>query len=125
MAAPATEIRVEGVETLRATLKRAMAEIDTLEDGHRKVAAIVNEEAQRRVPRRTGRLASSMKPTRSKKRASVTARVPYSKPIHWGWPARGIPANEYLYGAAKDTEAEWLRAYDREIQAALNKVRGA
>ena len=51
--------------------------------------------------------------------------VPYAGPIHWGWPRRNISPNTWVVDAARATEPQWLRAFVRDIDKALDKVEGA
>jgi hypothetical protein len=57
------------------------------------------------APVRSGALKASVRPLASQRRAQVAigyARVPYVFPINFGWPARNIRAQEFVYsGIAK------------------------
>lgn len=122
-----TGIRIAGLDNLIRTMRRASVEIAELKDAHAHAGEIVAREAERRAPRRTGRLASSVRASRQARRAQVLAgraSVPYAPPIHWGWPARGIAANPFVSEAAQDTEPEWVPVYLADVQAALDRVRG-
>lgn len=120
-------VRIEGLANLVRTMKRAGLDISELKDAHKHVGDIVAREARARAPRRTGKLASSVKAARQQGRARVTAgsaRVPYAAPIHWGWPSRGIAARPFVSDAARDTEPQWVAVYVRDVEQALAKVRG-
>jgi hypothetical protein len=124
----AAQLQVEGLDTLVRTMRRAGVDISELKDAHTRAASIVASEAAARAPRRSGRLAGSIRPAKQVKRARVMAggaSVPYAGPIHWGWPARNIPANPFMTEAAQGTEPEWTRAYLEDVQKALDNVRGA
>ena len=80
------------------------------------------------APQRTGRLAGNIRPAKQAQRARIMAGssgVPYAGPIHWGWPARNIAENPFISRAAQATEPEWTQAYLEDVQAALDRVRGA
>jgi uncharacterized protein YcsI (UPF0317 family) len=125
---PDTTVRVEGLDRLVRTLRKAGDDLNDLKDAHAAAGRIVAADAQARAPRRSGKLAGSIRASRQARRAQVVAgraSIPYGGPIHWGWPSRGISANPFLSDAAQATEAQWLPLYRREIQAALDKVKGA
>jgi hypothetical protein len=123
-----TGIRVEGLDELVRTMKRAGADIEELKDAHWRAANIVASRAQDLVPRRSGNLAGSIRPARQVRRARVQAgraSVPYAGPIHWGWAVRHIQPSLFMSRAAQQTEAEWTKAYFEDVQTALDKVKGA
>lgn len=121
-------IRVEGLDELARSMKRAGADIDELKDAHWRAASIVATRAAQIAPNRTGKLAGSIRPARQVRRARVQAgraSVPYAAPIHWGWPSRNIGAQPFMSDAAQQTESDWVAAYMADVQAALDKVKGA
>ena len=108
-------------------MKRAGADIDELKDAHTRAAQIVATYAAQIAPRRSGRLAGSIRTAKQVKRARVVAgraSVPYAAPIHWGWPSRNIAAQPFMSDAAQATESEWVNAYMADVQKALDKVKG-
>lgn len=125
--ATGTVVEVEGLDNLVRTLKKAGADIDELKDASKKAGDTVIGSAVGRAPRRTGRLAGSMRASRLAKGVRVSvgrATVPYAGAIHWGWPARNISAQPFLTDAAKQTEPTWTRQYLEDIQKICNTVRG-
>jgi IS5 family transposase len=121
-------VRVEGARELRATLKRAGAEMKDFTAAHREVSVIVAGAGATRAPRQTGRLASSIRPGGTKTQAIARgggARVPYANPIHWGWPRRNIRPSLFLTTAAKDTEEQWVEVYHGRLLQIIQKVHGA
>lgn len=121
-------VRIEGLDTLVRTLNRAGVDITELKDAHKRAGEIVATEAESRAPRVSGKLAGSIRSARQAKRARVQAgraSVPYAGPIHWGWPRRNIEPNPFLSDAAQATESRWRDAYVHDVQAALDKVKGA
>jgi len=121
-------VEVEGLAQLRRTLRQAGDDLSDLKDAHQRAAYIVGLRAESTAPRRTGRLAGSVKGRGTKNAAGVTAgsraRVPYAPPIHWGWFRRGISANPWVSRAAQDTEPLWLPAYSAELDDIVAKVKG-
>ena len=126
MSQPAVE--VIGAKKLRATLRKAGADMKDLTAVHREVGAIVAGAATPTTPRRTGRLASTVR-AGATQTAAITragyARVPYAPPIHWGWPRRGIQARPWLSLAAQSTEPTWFARYEAGIAASRDKIKGA
>lgn len=121
-------VQVEGLRTLRRTLKAAGVSLQDLKDAHAQVAALVVRAAAPRAPRRTGALAATTRGAGTQAAAVVRAgrsAVPYAGPIHWGWPARGIKAQPWLYDAAVASRDEWTGAYLSTLQAIIDDIEGA
>ena len=118
---------VKGGANLRRTLKKVEGGLDDLKAVHASVAQTVAGRAQTTVPRVTGTLASTIRPGATKTMAVIRAgfaRVPYAGVQEFGWPRRNIPPNPYLRPAAHDTESQWLREYNDEIDRLLAQVKG-
>ena len=120
-----TTAELEGVATLVATLKAAQAELEDLTDAQDDAADLIVSQARARAPKQTGRLAASLRSVKTKGRAVTGSDLIYAPPIHWGWRARNINPNRFLLEAAEDTESQWVAIYDKDVQQALDKVRGA
>lgn len=137
------EIRVEGLAELRRALARA-EQIDTrneLRDGLKRAADEVAQEAKRRIPRRSGRTASSVRATAGGNRAYVVggrATVP-----HYGWldfgsrrPNTGNPRSvgpwsgsgkgpdggRFIYPALDDREGQVVRLVTHAVSEVLRKA---
>ena len=123
MAEPKVELR--GADELDRTLERAAKEIGDLEDADKAAAALIAREAARRAPRRTGKLAGSLKAGTVRGKPTVSSDLVYAPPIHYGWRARNIAPNRFLTEAADATERQWLAFYETDTQKALDKVKGA
>jgi phage gpG-like protein len=94
-------------------------------------ARIIGTEAQRRAPKRTGRLASSFGSSTGRGVVSVSFGVEYAGPINFGVGPRiglrgphNIPATRFLTGAVSDREALWIETYKDAAQNAADKVKG-
>lgn len=121
-------VKVVGLGALIRSLKEAERDIEDLKDANAEAARIVLEEARRGAPRRTGRLSASGRTNRAAKKASVMfgrASVPYAGVIEYGWPAHNIKAQPYLIPAVEHTREQWLGAYEKNLQALLDSVKGA
>jgi len=125
--AAAPVVRVDGARELRRTLKAAGDDLEDLKAVHSTIARYVALRAAAMAPRKSGRLAGSIRGNQAKTAATVRAggaRVPYAGPIHWGWPRRNITANQFLVDAAHTTEPTWTRYYTREVERIIGKVHG-
>ena len=125
MARPA--LQVDGARQLRSSLKAAGDDLGDLKDAHRAAAATVTAAATGRAPHRTGALAASIRPGGTKTAAIVRAggaRAPYAAYVHWGTPARGIPADPFISAAAQATEPSWVAGYTTAVQRIVDTVRG-
>ena len=124
----AGSVRVEGARELRRTLKRAGVSVEDLKDANAAAGAIVVAAARPTAPRRSGRLAGTIRASRAAASATVRAggaSVPYAGVIHWGWPAHHITAQPWLSEAATSTESAWLAAYEAGVGKLLDTIRGA
>lgn len=121
-------VRVDGLRRLGRDLRRIGPEaIENLKRANAAAAALVASAASSRAPRRTGRLASSVRGNRAANRAVVSAgsaALPYAGPIHYGWPARSIEPQPFVIDAAQATEPAWLPLYAADVDRALDVVRG-
>ncbi|MET0995457.1 MAG: HK97 gp10 family phage protein [Mycobacterium sp.] len=121
-------VEVQGLRTLRRTLKAAGLSLQDLKDAHADVARVVVVAAAPRAPRRTGKLVSTDRGSGTQSAAVVRAggaRVPYAGPIHWGWPARHIKAQPWLYDAAVASQQRWEGVYLTALEHIIDKIEGA
>ena len=120
-------VRIDGLRRLRRDFKALVGDLADFKAANAKALAVVVPAAAARAPRRTGRLAASVRGNRAANRATVLAggaTLPYVGPIHWGWPARKIEAQPFAADAAADTQPTWLPAYEADVQAAINRIAG-
>lgn len=89
-----------------------------MKDTHKEAAEVVVMGAKRLVPYRTGALAASIRALATKSSGRVragSASVPYAGPIHFGWPARAITPNPFIYDAIDDRRDDIRDLYDERI----------
>jgi len=125
--APGPIIQVRGSRQLRATLRRAGDDLESMKSVHAQVAGMVTGAAVSSTPARSGRLRGSVRPGVTKTSALVRAggaAVPYARPIHWGWPRRNIRASLFLTDPAKRSEPAWVAVYTREVNRILDRIEG-
>lgn len=117
-------VTVKGGAALTRTMAAATAALPELptEAGARVIAAA----SQSTAPRRTGRLAGSVRAQAGRHGAgTITSPVVYAVPIHWGRPAHGIEPHPFVTQAAAHTEPQWTRALEPAAQRLCDNVRGA
>ena len=120
-------VKVEGGRQFRSTLKRAEIGLDDLKSAHAKAAGIVVGYARPHTPRRSGRLAESVRSTGTGTAAIIRAgfaSVPYANPIHWGWPARHIVATPWISRDARASEDVWRQVYEDAVSRLVDRIRG-
>ena len=102
MARKTQSIKIQGGKELRRELRKMGDDMQDLKELNLDVATIVSERAKDIVPRRTGNLADTIRPSGTKTAGRVRSgfkRVPYAGVIHFGFPARGIKPQPFLYDA--------------------------
>lgn len=126
------QVTVTGAADVRRSLAQLGRDLVDTDDATRQAAEVIRREVSRRAPRRTGRLASTVKATSTRTAAVVTATAPYTNAIHWGVGARpgqrgphNITPHPFITEGLKTTEPQWMRAYiDHARDAARRASRG-
>jgi hypothetical protein len=126
----ATGIEVEGGPELQRAFVRLGARLEDLAGMYGDIADMVADEARDRAPVLTGALRDSVRSRRARKSASVSigSGLLYGPPIHFGWRARNIEPQPFLYDALEaerddiDTRVQaevddLIRRFDREAPA--------
>jgi hypothetical protein len=117
-------IEVEGAPQLRKAFKKLGGRSKDLSAIHGDIASDVADKAQQLVPYASGRLSRSIKGTKSASRAAVTAGQrlpPYAGPIHFGWRARNIEPQPFLYDALDSRRGEIAKRYADGIGELVKK----
>src|SRR4051812_42073766 len=117
MAGVQAGFRVTGHAEVARALRSLGVEVDDLKAAFAALAAEGAQVAARHAPRRTGRLAGSIRGTRARSAAVVTASVPYAGAINYGWPRRGIAAAGFMQAA--DSAPRAVAALEAEINRAI------
>lgn len=119
------QLEIEGLRELQKALRGLTEDSrNDMKETHRKAGQIVVDGAIRYVPVRTGALLASLRsaPTQRQGRVRVgSAAVPYAGPIHFGWPARNIRPNPFIYAVLDERRAEVMRLYEERIDQLIHK----
>lgn len=132
-------ISVEGIQRLRSTLRRAGDDLTDLKKANAKAAQIAAVASAALAPKRTGRLAATVRSSGTKTAGILragTAGVPYAAAVHWGrkfWPNIDSPQrrrsvvrpNPFLSDGAQNSEGQWLPAYMDELEEIIFRIEGA
>lgn len=130
---PSPRVEIENLKELRSAfvgLDNAMDLKNDLKDVLRGGAEIVLEEAERRVPVRSGALKSTLRAGGGATGANIKAgfaRVPYAGVIHYGTKASSgrpsnIKPNPFMTDAAEAKAAEVVRFVDEQIHERIVKA---
>jgi hypothetical protein len=88
---------ITGLREVVRNLEKIGVDVADLKEVFTNIGEMVRADAAVLAPSKSGRLAASIKPTKTKNKAAIragSARVPYAGAINYGWPKRGIrPAN--------------------------------
>lgn len=133
-------VRVVGLDETIKALQAIGTPTKAISQAGIESARIVVRQAQVIVPRKTGALAATIKPSRTKHGARVTAgspRVVYGNPIHWGWARdwkspqalrtkkkvikRGIEPQPFLSDALGYTKQQVIDTYRRNLNKLIEQ----
>jgi hypothetical protein len=117
-------ITVEGAKQLQRALRQVEGGMADLKGAHAEAAKIVEVAAERIAPKRSGRLAASVRSTGQARQGVVRAgkaAVPYAGVIHFGWPARRIAPQPFLYDALDYRRGEVIDVYNATVNKLIKK----
>jgi hypothetical protein len=116
---------IVGLREVQRDLRKLGDDTKTeMKDTHKAAAEVVVLGAKRLVPYRTGALANSIRALASNTSGRVragSASVPYAGPIHFGWPARRIAPQPFIYDAMDQRVDEIRGLYDQRINELIEK----
>lgn len=122
VATDGTRVRVEGLRTTLRAMQKAGAATEDMKELMHSIGTLVVQAAT--PPVLTGRLSTTLRAGRGKTKAVVRAggaRAPYAGVVHYGWPARNIPANPFLTEALQRTRPAILQALDKGLADLLRE----
>lgn len=119
------QLEIEGMRELQKALRNLTEDSrNDMKETHRQAGQIVVDAAVRIIPVRSGALLASIKsaPTQRQGRVRVgSAAVPYAGPIHFGWPARNIKPNPFIYEVLDSRRQEVYALYAERISGLIRK----
>lgn len=117
-------VRIEGLREAVRALERAGVELSDLKAAFRKIGQNVADDAQTNVNDRSGRLASSIRPSNTKNKAVVragSARVPYAGVIEYGG-YNNITPQSYLRDAVDRNRQSSVNELEAELEAMARRL---
>lgn len=118
-------LKIEGLREVQRDLRKlSEATKKEMKATHQKAAEIVVGESKKYVPVRTGALANSIRAAATMRGGRVrvgSASVPYAGPIHFGWPARRIKPQPFIYEALDPRRNEIAQLYAERIGQLIDK----
>ena len=119
------KVQIDGLRETQKALK-ALGESTKkeLKSTHLEAAQIVVNGALRIAPVRTGALAASMRAAATMASGKVrigNAAVPYAGAIHFGWPARRIKPQPFIYDALDGRRNAVAQLYAARIDVLVRK----
>ena len=125
-------VKVEGLSSVQRQLRKLADDVDyqaaEFLSVNKAIAAAVAGDSKKFVPVLSGNLAASIREAATKKSAKVKAGggkgssgVPYAGPIHFGWPARRIKPQPFIYEATDGRRREIAMKYAERITQIRNK----
>ena len=121
-------VRVENLREVQREVRR-MADAglkSELKKANRDAASVVASGAQAIVPRKSGTLQGSIKPTNTLNygavRAGSAVKVPYAGVIHYGWPARGIEPQPFIMAALAQNTEQVRQQYVQAMEQVARKL---
>jgi|WetSurSiteA1Bulk_404760.scaffolds.fasta_scaffold01968_1 hypothetical protein len=117
-------VRVEGLNRVVRDLQQLGLEIEDLKEAFGAISAEGARLASSFAPRRSGRLAASIRGNRAKNKAVVIAgksRVRYAGAINYGWPRRNIRPALFMQRADDAMRPRALAELERAIEASVRR----
>lgn len=116
--------KVEGLARVTRALKAMGLEVDDLKNAFSTISSEAARIAAGHAPKKSGRLATSVRGNRAQSKAVVTAgraAVPYAGPINYGWPARGISPAGFMQKTDDEMRPRAVQLLEDEINAAARR----
>lgn len=118
-------VKIQGLREVQRALSDLSDDLkNEMKGTHLEAAKAVLPEAQRLAPFRTGALSSSLRATATRTGGRIRAgssAVPYAGPIHFGWPARRIAPQPFVYEALDPRRDEVIEVYAKKLNELITK----
>lgn len=117
-------VQVEGLSRVVRELKALGLEVTDLKDAFAQIASEATAAVTSHTPRRSGRLAASLRGNRAQSKAVVRAgskAVPYAGVTNYGWPRRGIRAAEFMQRGDEEMRPKAVQRLEAQIESAIRR----
>lgn len=114
-------VKVDGLKELVRDLEKTGVQVADLKAAFGGIAQEARSLAAGFAPRRSGKLAASIRASAAKNYATVSAggsKVPYAAPINYGWPKRNITGAGFMQKADAAIRPHVLR----DLVTAVDKL---
>ena len=115
-------VHVTGLTEVTTALKRLGTELEDMPETMDEIARDAARLASSFAPKRSGRLAGSLRASTGPGRATVTSTLVYAGVINYGWRARNIRPSRYLQRADTQLAARAVQLLDQGADRAIRKV---
>lgn len=116
---------MEGLNRTVRALQQFGVEVSDLKEVFAGIADEGAQLAAQYAPRRSGRLAGTVRGNKAKNKAVVIAgraRVPYAGAINYGWPKRGIKPVLFMQRADRELAPRAVQMLEDGLQDAARKA---
>lgn len=121
-------VKIEGLASVQRQLRKMSEDVDYQAQEflatNKAIASAVAGDSKKFVPVLSGALAASLREAATKKSARVKAgggAVQYAGPIHFGWPARRIKPQPFIYDAVDLRRDEIRERYEKLVDDLIKK----
>lgn len=117
-------VRVEGLNECVRSLKKLGDDLGDLKEANNTLGREIASRASAVAPKRSGRLAASIKTNKAAKKVQIKAggtRAAYAGVIEYGWPARNIRPQPFLRKAAFENRNYIVEEYEKNIKQVIKK----
>lgn len=121
-------VKVAGAKELARALRKAGADMSNMKPVYKHAADITKTAVDKYVPRRTGKLARSVRATGQKRKGVVRAggrSVKYAGVINYGWSKRHIKPAYYMQYGLQDVHVKVRNVVTDGLQDILDAIKGA
>ena len=118
-------VTVKGLQETIRTLQKFGVQVADLKAAFKRIGTLVSNEAKSLAPRRTGKLAGSIRASNTKNKSVIRAgkaSVPYAGPINYGWKARNIKGAYFMEAAVRNKHGEVITQLDEELHGLIRDL---
>lgn len=115
---------VEGLRETVRSLEKFGVDVADLKEVFLAIGNMVAADARRLAPIKTGRLAATIKPSKTKNKAAVRAgskRASYAGMIQYGWPRRGIKPQPFLTTAIDSNKTKAITMMEEGLDDVITR----